>query len=291
MKSNTNYKIGICLLMIIFISLYLISGSLAEIAKASNESIQAKELLNQAEKDILEMASKNIPTLRVNETYGEALQLYSAQIAFEEKGGKADYKLITEDVSKIDLIKKDALEANDELEVFKKDYENANKEVNLSEMQGEYDQIILSFNQERFEDTLVLINKGYDRISEIQSSHTVVNAVYLVTSKTLKKFFIENWMRIIVTLAVVFILLLIFWNALKRLRMRIKLNNLIMQKKSINELIKKMQGDYFKTKKISETEYNIKLKFYEEFIRDIDRQIMMLREEMFKREKSNLKKK
>ena len=264
---------------------------MAEIAKASNESIQAKELLNQAEKDILEMASKNIPTLRVNETYGEALQLYSAQIAFEEKGGKADYKLITEDVSKIDLIKKDALEANDELEVFKKDYENANKEVNLSEMQGEYDQIILSFNQERFEDTLVLINKGYDRISEIQSSHTVVNAVYLVTSKTLKKFFIENWMRIIVTLAVVFLLLLIFWNALKRLRMRIKLNNLIMQKKSINELIKKMQGDYFKTKKISETEYNIKLKFYEEFIRDIDRQIMMLREEMFKREKSNLKKK
>ena len=130
------------------------------------------------------------------------------------------------------------------LEVFKKDYENANKEVNLSEMQGEYDQIILSFNQERFEDTLVLINKGYDRISEIQSSHTVVNAVYLVTSKTLKKFFIENWMRIIVTLAVVFLLLLIFWNALKRLRMRIKLNNLIMQKKSINELIKKSYPCY-----------------------------------------------
>lgn len=68
--------------------------------------------------------------------------------------------------------------------------------------------------------------------------------------------------------------------------MRVKLNNLIMQKKSINELIKEMQKNYFKSKTMSETEYKIKLNFYEEFIRDIERQIMMLREEMFKRDKN-----
>lgn len=291
MKLNNNYKIGIYSLIIIFVFLYLLSGSLVTAMGASNESIQAKELLNQSEKDISEMMSKNIGILRVNETYQEALQLYSAQMALEEKGGKANYSLITEYTSEISSIKKTALEANDELAVFKENYANTNKEVNLSEMQDEYNQIILSFNEERFEDTLTLINKGYDRISEIQSSRTAVNAVYLATSKTIKEFFIKNGLRIAIIAAIVLLLLFIFWSTLKRLNMRIKLNNLIMQKKSIIDLIKVMQKNYFKDRKMSETEYKIKLNFYEEFIRDIERQVMVLKEEMFKRDrkgKSNL---
>lgn len=285
MKIKINYKIGIYSLIIIFVFLYLISGSLVTAIGTSNESIQARELLNQSEKDISEMISKNIGVLRVNETYQEALQLYSAQMALEEKGGKANYSLITEYTSEISSIKKTALEANDELAVFKENYANTNKEVNLSEMQDEYNQIILSFNEERFEDTLVLINKGYDRISEIQSSRTAVNAVYLATSKTIKEFFIKNGLRIAIIAAILLLLLLIFWNTLKRLNMRVKLNNLIMQKKSINELIKAMQKNYFKDRKMSESEYQIKLNFYEEFIRDIERQVMVLKEEMFKRDK------
>jgi len=46
-----------------------------------------------------------------------------------------------------------------------------------------------------------------------------------------------------------------------------------------------MQEGYFKTKKLSESEYNIKLKKFKELIRDIDRQIMVLKEDMFKFEK------
>ena len=64
-----------------------------------------------------------------------------------------------------------------------------------------------------------------------------------------------------------------------------------MQKKAINGLIKEMQGTYFKSKKMSEREYKIKLKNYEEFIRDIERQIMVLKEEMFKIDKKKLRKK
>jgi len=65
------------------------------------------------------------------------------------------------------------------------------KQANLSAMQDDYNAIILSFNQERFEDTLTLINKGYDDISNIQSSQTAVNAIYLATSRSVKDFFIQ----------------------------------------------------------------------------------------------------
>jgi len=290
MKLNIKPLTRISVVIALF-CLLLIPTCFALNIKISNESIQAKELLNQAEKDILEMISKNIGTLRVNETYQEASQLYLAQLALEEKDGKADYKLVIEYALKISSIKQTALEANDELTIFKKNYEKSEKEVDLSKMQEEYNKIILSFNEERFEDTLMLIKKGYNSISEIQSSQSAINAVYLTTSRTIKNFFIKNGLKIAVICFIALILLLTFWNILKKLRMKIRLNNLIMQKKAINGLIKEMQGTYFKSKKMSEREYKIKLKNYEEFVRDIERQIMVLKEEMFKIDKKKSPKK
>lgn len=267
----------------------MISNSLALNPSFSNESIQVKKLISQAEKDIKEMFERNISINRVNETYQEAIQLYSAQLALEEKGSKANYKLVTEYASKISSVKKIALEANDELKIFNETFENTEKEANLSEMQDEYNQIIISFNEERFEDTLELIKKGYERISEIQSSQTAVKMVYLSTTKTIKDFFTRQGLKIAIIGIIALFLLLIFWNTLTKIRMRIKLNNLIIQKKAVNGLIKDMQTNYFKTKKISESEYKIKLKKYEELIRDIDRQIMVLKEEIFKVNKKKMK--
>ena len=44
----------------------------------------------------------------------------------------------------------------------------------------------------------------------------------------------------------------------------------------------KIQKDYFQEGKIPEGEYNIKTKKYAELIRDIDRQIPLLQEELAK---------
>ena len=283
-KISINYFFVIILIGIMF-CLVFVQGSSATTTKLSNESIQAKESLSQAEKDITEMAEKNIPISRVNETYQEALQLYSAQLALEEKGGRADYKLVISYTSDINSIKKTAIQARDELIIFKDTYEEAEKHANLSEMQEEYNSILLSFKDERFEDTLELIKKGYDRISEIQSSQTALNSLYLATSRSIKNFFIRNWLKITIFCSVILFLILIFWNNFKKLMFRIKLNNLFIQKRAINKLLKNMQEGYFKTKKLSESEYNIKLKKFKELIRDIDRQIMVLKEDRFKFEK------
>ena len=280
MKSR--YKILLLAILIGVLFLIFIQSSLAFSTTQSNESIQAKESLAQAEKGIFEMMEKNISINRVNETYQEALQLYSAQFALEEKGSKANYKLIIEYVSEIGSIKENALEANDELKIFVETYQDAEKTTNLSEMQDDYNNILASFQDERFEDTPTLINQGYDRISEIQSSQTALNSFYLATSSTIKNFFRENWLRILIILSLTLFFVLIFWNNLKKLRMRMKFNHLMTQKKALNTLIQNMQKSYFKTKKLSETEYTIKLKKFKELIRDIDRQIMVLKEEMFK---------
>lgn len=280
MKNNKKPLMEIS--MIILLCLLLLPTSLALNTEYSNESVQAKDSINLAKKDILEMSERDIPIKRVNETYQEALQLYFAQLALEEKKGKADYKIVIESALKINSVKKIALESNDELKVFKETFENAEKEANLSEMQEEYNQIILSFKEERFEDTLKLIKKGYIRVSEIQSSQTTVKMFYSSVSNTIKGFLIKNGLKIAIISSIAILFLIIFWKTFIKIKMRLKLNNLILQKSAINELLKGMQSGYFKTKKMSETEYRIKLKKFGEMTRELDRQIMVLKEEMFK---------
>ncbi|MFH1359229.1 MAG: hypothetical protein ABIH37_05045 [archaeon] len=288
MRRGFYCSVLLILLMVSIFCLFLSQGSSALSTKLSNESIQAKESLSQAEKDIFEMIENNISINRVNETYMEALQLYSAQLALEEKGGKRDYKLIIKYTSDISSVKKAALQARDELRIFNEIFSEVGKNTNLSEMQEEYSQIISSFDDERFEDTIELIKAGYDRISEIQSNQTALNSFYNATSKTIKNFFIKNWLKLIIIFSIALVLILIFWDSLKKLKMRIRFNHLIIQKKSINNLLKKMQNDYFKIKKMPEADYNIRLKKFKELIRDIDRQIMILKEDKFKlKRKSN----
>ena len=258
-----------------------------QVSALSNESIQAKEALNQAEKNIFEMIEINIPINRVNETYQEALQLYLAQLALEEKKGNVNYDLVIKYASDINSIKEKGIQSNDELKIFKETFEEISKETNLSEMEEEYNALLQSFDEERFEDTLKLINSGYDRISEIQSSQTALNSFYNATSKTIKNFFVNNWLKLLIIFSVALILLLIFKTNLKKLKMRIKFNNLHTQKKAINNLLENIQKDYFKTRKMSEADYKIRIKKFKELIRDIDRQIMVLKEDLFKLNKKN----
>jgi len=269
-----------CGAVFVLILVFSISSSL--VAAASNESVEAKESLAQAEFDIVEMVGKSIPVNRVNETYQEASQLYLAQKSLEDRGGNAKYNLIIDYALDISSVKEVSLEANDELKIFIETFEDASLGADLSEMQEDYDVILLSFQEERFEDTLELVEGGYERISDIQSSQTATRLFYSSVSGGVKDFFVNNWLTIIIVLAAAFVLFLIFRKSLREIMIRRKFNHLNAQKKAISGLMKKSQKGYFKTRKVSGAEYNIKLKRFKEMLRDIDRQLMVLKEEKFK---------
>ncbi len=75
----SNNKFLVILIIGITFCLVFVQNSSASIIKLSNESIQAKESLAQAERDISEMIERNIPINQVNESYQETLQLYFAE--------------------------------------------------------------------------------------------------------------------------------------------------------------------------------------------------------------------
>ena len=253
----------------------------------SEEALKAKDSLANAEQNIKEMQQRGIPVNRVNETYQDALQIYNAQVLFEERGQGADYKLVFQYVDDLQKVKDTAIEAKDELSVFIETYDEAKLDTNLSSFEEEYNNILLSFEEERFEDTLNLVNDGYEELNEIQSSQTATKVFYLTTTQTIKDFFVNYWLHLLVGIISLVLIILIFWNRFIKWRLKKKLKHIEIQKGAVNGLIRKMQKNYFKTKNLSESEYLIKLKKYGELLRDIERQKMVIKGRLYQQERED----
>jgi len=246
----------------------------------SNESIQAAGLIDKAILCMDEMQNREIGLGRVNESLQEALQLYAGQVALENQGRIANYKMINEDAKEVCTIRDNALKAQDELIVFNDSYNAAKVQINLSAMDKEYSDVIKSFFEERFEDTPVLIDKAYTKLSEVQSSQTALKLFYETTTRTIKDFLIENWKSLSTGVIIAIALLIIFWKVMKRFVFNSKLKNLYVRRSSIEELIRKMQYEYFKKKSLSEAEFSVKLNAFKEMIRSIDAKIPELKDSL-----------
>jgi preprotein translocase subunit SecG len=262
------------------ILLFLINSVLA-----TNDSLESEQLLEQAERDYLVIEEKGLPLNKINDTLNDAKLLYYSQIALENSTNfyqKPDYKLVNEYAIKVSKLKELILKTNDELIVFLDIYSIASQESDLSDMDSEYDEIVRSFEEERFEDTLNMIPNGYNRISEIQASQTTLRIIYLTTSRSIKTFLYKYWFKIVIILFISALLLLIFWRTIRKYKLNKKLKNLKFEKESINELIKKAQKNYFKDSSLSQRQFKIKIKRFKEIERNIEIDIIQLKESLFK---------
>lgn len=268
------------ILLILLFALFLVD--LKPVSALSNESINASNSLMESQRLMDSLISRNISVQRVNETFQEASQLYSAQLALEKQGGHAVYSQVMKDTESIKLIYDVAIQAQDDLIVFRKYLIKTEMSINVSEAQSSIDDVEISFSQERFEDTPNLIDTAYNKISEVTAKQTTMNLFYSTTSKSIGKFFQDNWKIIIIVVSAVLILLFILWNRIQKLRLRIKVDSLLAQKQALGMLVRKLQEDYFDKGKISEAEYTVKIERFKEMIRDVDRQLPLLNEALFK---------
>ncbi|MCK9570465.1 hypothetical protein M0R72_16070 [Candidatus Pacearchaeota archaeon] len=266
----------ICLFFVLLLS------NIENINASSNASIEAKNSIEIARGCLDYFVVEEIPSIRANETFNEALQIYETKIFYENTGNKVDFSLVNEYSQEVCSIKDFASRARDELNIFLEYYNNSAERFDLSEMDEEYNAILNSYYGERFEETSSLINGGYSRISEIESSQTTLNLFYKTTTQTLKNFFINNWIQIIISLVSLFLVFFISRTSINLFSTLRKIKRLELEKKSLFELIKKTQEAYFTSKTMSEIEFSVKIKTFKNMIRDIDRRIPELREKLIK---------
>ncbi|MBU2576397.1 MAG: hypothetical protein KKF50_01615 [Nanoarchaeota archaeon] len=273
MKSNL-----IVVLIVLVFSLNFISAA----ENLTNEEL-AIVCVENSQKILDDLSAANFSVQRINDTLKEAVSLFEAQIILKERRKAYDYSLVLPYCAQIEKNYENAFEARDAFEALFSFYnESISDEMNSSSIDAIISEIANELETERYEKVEPLIEMGYNEISDVRTSYTSLNLFYRSTTRGLKDFFIDNWKTFAIAIGVIIILFFIYHNTVRRWNIKRKISGLEIKKGVLKKLIQDMQKGYFEEGNISERDYTIRTKKFSELIRDIDRQIPLLKEEFVK---------
>jgi predicted transcriptional regulator len=260
-------------------AILLISFALLASTVLAQTYDEAQKALNASEKTIAEMQAQNFSVSMVNDTLQEALQIFTAQELINRSGGGADYSLVITKTNSIEEIRASALNAYDELVALEK---------TLAELTGAdrqavsqyFEEARAEFYNERYDNVKGKVDAVYQKISEQQALNTKVAAMLDASRKNIVGFFEANWMYLLSAAIVIVVIVSVTANRFLRYRITKKMRTLNMEKVVITELMKDTQRMYFEQAKISDDMYKVRIDKFEELMRDIDRQLPLLREEL-----------
>ena len=241
----------------------------------------AANCINDSIVAIQSLSVYNISVARFNDTLTNAEQLYSAQVIIESKKGKTSYDAIISDCDQIASLKKTAIDALDSYRVFLSFYnETIDKNMNASSVEAIINQINAEIKGERYENVAALIDQGYNEIAKVKSEQTALALAYNVAAKGVGGFIKDNWILLSSIVALLLVFYLLYRTKIALWLLNRKLNTLLLRKDTLKKLMSEAQKDYFQYGKIPESEYRIKIKNFGELVRDIDRQIPLIQQDI-----------
>jgi hypothetical protein len=271
-----------------FLNLFLILIFLISIVSAAedivedvgNQLIEAEEIVNSLEEEGFNIA-------RANDTLKVAKEIYDAQ---SKKRTVSDdyYDLVLGYIGEIKLMEEKAYIARDETLYAYSLYNETKREkpeINLSAAEIILSEMQFEFESERYEEAFELARKASSKIVEIEGQYTALNLAYATTTRTIRSFIVNNWMYILAFIVGFTIFSLLFKNRLVYYKTKYKIKKLYTESQVLEDLIKNTQLSYFKQGAISEETYRIRIRKFSEIIRDINRKIPLLKEELAKRKK------
>ena len=283
MKTETKFVcIVFSLVLLILFSSNLVLTAQASVANVSTD--ESARLCVDSSKAIMSgMIEQGFNVIRVNDSFKKAQEFYIAQKTLRETKKNYDFSTVLSYCDEIKAIQTQALSARDELDSVKAFYKEVNNsQIDLSKVDLMIADIQKEINDERYEQARQKIDAVYNEIVAIQSSATTLSIFYRTTSRTLLSFLKENWLPI--TIGIVFIVIFLFFYRyqISKWLIQRKINHLEMERAVLKKLIEDIQKEYFQGGTISDSVYNIRTKRFSEMIRDLDRQVPLLKEELAK---------
>jgi len=241
---------------------------------------KAADCLNSSLQIISYLNESGFSTVRLADLYQEASSLYLAQISLK---GKGDFSTVTKRCDEISNLQELALSSSDLLESLKKFYqESLSSQIDTTNVDVTMLEIESEIKNERYERVASLIDMAYEQISTLRAENTQLTLFFKATGSGLKSFVLKHRLEIAIIIVLFLSLFLIYRVAVKKWILEKKIQKLEIRKSSLNDLIKKTQFNYFQKGSVSESDYNIRVKNFAELVRDIDRQLPLLREEYLK---------
>jgi|SRR3989338_1713923 len=249
------------------------------LAQPSEEAIAIASQIQEAEAALILMQQQGFPIIRYNDTLLIAKQSYQAQLALEERGDPSDFYIVNQKLEELKDLSKLAAETSDKLKALKQQIELTSS-INLTSVNELYQKAEEAYKSERYEEADDLIAQAHKRIEELESLDTKLKAFYAATSANFISFIKQRWQWILLTIAIMGIIGYPSYKAASIYIIKQKIQHLHQRKDTIKDLIAKSQKEYFEGGQLSESTYKTRIKKYAELLRDINRQIPLLNEEL-----------
>ena len=249
------------------------------LAQPSEEAIAIASQIQEAEAALILMQQQGFPIIRYNDTLLIAKQSYKAQLALEERGDPSDFYIVNQKLEELKDLSKLAAETSDKLKALKQQIELTSS-INLTSVNELYQKAEEAYKSERYEEADDLIAQAHKRIEELESLDTKLKAFYAATSANFISFIKQRWQWILLTIAIMGIIGYPSYKAASIYIIKQKIQHLHQRKDTIKDLIAKSQKEYFEGGQLSESTYKTRIKKYAELLRDINRQIPLLNEEL-----------
>jgi hypothetical protein len=269
--------------LLVFVFLLLISFSFAQPKLSDEAKLYAQQIL-AANESIAKLQENNFSYVRYQDTLTLAQTFYSDQLTNEFNNVSADYSAVQQKLKELQEIESSAFLVSDELKALELTI-NQTPEINLSKVLEKYDLAKQAFVSERYEESLDLIDETYEEISTQEAAVTRVKALYDIASRSIGNYFRMYWWQITMVFLSFILFFIISYIPFMTFLTNEKIKKLELRSKSIYHLISESQRDYFEKKHLSESTYRIRMKKYSELLRDINRQIPLLREELILRKR------
>lgn len=277
-------KIAGFFLMIIFLA--VIASALDSKINQTNLTAleeKAKACIPASEKIMDEILNAGFNIQRVNDTLSQGNNLLNAQLLLKQNKKNTDFSPIIAYCDEIASIMENAFKSRDEFVALLKFYnESLSSEMNTSEADKLVEEIKNEIKSERYELVFPLIDEAYSEITEIKSSQTAIKLFYDSTTQSLTKTIYNLKYYIIAFVILSIIFFIIYWKAIRKKIVQHKIEKLELRREVIRKLVMQTQKDYFDSGKMPEGIYHVRTKKFAELIRDVDRQIPLLKEELIK---------
>lgn len=276
--------IGKFIFIYLFISILFFSFVISAENNLSTQQ-QAENCVNVSNSLVLDLQNNGFSTVRANDSLAEINSLYLAQQTLESRQkGKGDFSLVIKKCAALEDLHRMAFDSRDSFDSLMRFYNESlsSDQIDTSSVDSLVTEISLEIQNERYEKVPALVDNAYSAISALKAENTQLNLFYKATSAGLSYFLYKHRIELIVLASILVLAFLLYRTALKKWLIKRKIEKLNLRRDMLRELLKKAQKEYFHDGKMSESDYNIRVKNFAEMVRDIDRQIPLLNEEYSK---------
>lgn len=244
---------------------------------------EALNSLNEAEEAVEEMNSSDIPVQRVSDILSTANKSYKSQLERNRSGKESDYSEVISRVESIKEIRRGAFRVKDQLDILRSRMDELeNQDLNLSEAKRGLREAEREFADERFERSMENIDQTYQEISKAQSAVTQAQAFASATRDKFQTFLVNNWKRLLAAMVIVSVFSYLVYKEYRIYSLKKKKQSLEQKREVLQDLIAETQNKYFQKNDMAESAYNTRTDKYGEMIRDINRQIPLIDEDLAK---------